>query len=404
MLVHLLSSHSLQVLSVHDRSVRAYAFASFDVLSLVSSGTTKGHTAGHYDPAVSVPVWIQQCILCQYRNSHAPSIHSRDAVRTFRLRDNSAWLCAVLPTELTLVSHALLPLSHSATTPKLLIHAFIGQRTYMFADPDSRHAMDSQTKLLNGLYIALGSLLSAATSYYVYKLTMRQVELASTGAGAGTGGGGRAGQEVDLEAALLDDVDELLGQDARDQDQDGQDLDDDDDDDDEHSGGGTAGVRDHDHDRTRVKRLGRSLDRHDIVELDVLGDTTSKLDSDGRSGYQGHLERYRDEPQGAENGVGKSQAGQIGSGVGRMSEDRWDGSISDFGDHTEEQERRGRETGRDADEEEDDAEADDGWGLDMESIEEDGGVEHGSVADRLVSFAVEDDAVARPVTQKQRRD
>lgn len=32
------------------------------------------------------------------------------------------------------------------TTPKLLLHVWVGQRTFLFADPDSREALDPQAK------------------------------------------------------------------------------------------------------------------------------------------------------------------------------------------------------------------------------------------------------------------
>lgn len=87
-----------------------------------------------------------------------------------------------------------------AITPKLLLHVFIGHRTYLFADPTSRHKMDSTTRWINGIFMVAGTLLGMATSWYLYKLTMRYVEEAAEGE-----------EEQDaLEAGLLQDVDELL--------------------------------------------------------------------------------------------------------------------------------------------------------------------------------------------------
>ncbi|GAA5969489.1 hypothetical protein JCM21900_002754 [Sporobolomyces salmonicolor] len=83
-------------------------------------------------------------------------------------------------------------------TPKLLLHVFVGHRTYLFASPEHRSKMDPLSKWLNGAFMVVGTLLGAATSWYLYKLTMRYVEEAS------------GASEHDLEAGLLDDVDELL--------------------------------------------------------------------------------------------------------------------------------------------------------------------------------------------------
>ncbi|CEQ38898.1 SPOSA6832_00370 [Sporobolomyces salmonicolor] len=112
-------------------------------------------------------------------------------------------------------------------TPKLLLHVFVGHRTYLFASPEHRSKMDPLSKWLkcvsspswplplgshpdeesltlrllrgnSGAFMVVGTLLGAATSWYLYKLTMRYVEEAS------------GASEHDLEAGLLDDVDELL--------------------------------------------------------------------------------------------------------------------------------------------------------------------------------------------------
>ncbi|GAA5980241.1 hypothetical protein JCM10908_001584 [Rhodotorula pacifica] len=86
-----------------------------------------------------------------------------------------------------------------AITPKLLLHVFIGHRTYLFADPASRHKMDSTTRWINGIFMVVGTLLGIGTSWYLYKLTMRYVEEAAEG-----------DEQDALEAGLLQDVDELL--------------------------------------------------------------------------------------------------------------------------------------------------------------------------------------------------
>ncbi|GAA5883923.1 hypothetical protein JCM3774_005249 [Rhodotorula dairenensis] len=88
-----------------------------------------------------------------------------------------------------------------AITPKLLLHVFIGHRTYLFADPTSRHKMDSTTRWINGIFMVVGTLLGVGTSWYLYKLTMRYVEEAAEG---------EEDEQDALEAGLLQDVDELL--------------------------------------------------------------------------------------------------------------------------------------------------------------------------------------------------
>lgn len=101
-------------------------------------------------------------------------------------------------------------------TPKLLLHAWIGQRMYLFADPSSRAKLDSRAKTVNAVFIAVGTVLGAVVSWYLYKLTLKYVEEANALEPD-------AAYE-DLEegrGALMDDVDELLG-DEDDDDQDEQ--------------------------------------------------------------------------------------------------------------------------------------------------------------------------------------
>ncbi|GAA6047296.1 hypothetical protein JCM3770_001873 [Rhodotorula araucariae] len=86
-----------------------------------------------------------------------------------------------------------------AITPKLLLHVFIGHRTYLFADPNSRHAMDPLSKWLNGAFVLLGTVLGAGTSWYLYRLTMRYVAESAD-----------LDSAEDLEAGLLDEVDGML--------------------------------------------------------------------------------------------------------------------------------------------------------------------------------------------------
>lgn len=61
-----------------------------------------------------------------------------------------------------------------ATTPKLLLHVFIGARVFHLSDPSSTHRLDSLTIALNVFYIVAGASLGAAVSYYLYQATMAQ--------------------------------------------------------------------------------------------------------------------------------------------------------------------------------------------------------------------------------------
>lgn len=86
-----------------------------------------------------------------------------------------------------------------AITPKLYLHVWVGSRFYVLADPDSRGRMDTHTKVVNGVFVAFGTALGIATSWYLYRLTMKYVAEAELSLGD------------DLEAGLLDQqVDELL--------------------------------------------------------------------------------------------------------------------------------------------------------------------------------------------------
>ncbi|GAA5984044.1 hypothetical protein JCM11641_005577 [Rhodosporidiobolus odoratus] len=99
-----------------------------------------------------------------------------------------------------------------AITPKLLLHVFIGHRTYLFADPETRKNMDPTSRWLNGFLVIFGSLLGFATSWYLYKQTMRYVAEAEA-----QGGGGNSENQSDLEAGLLEHVDEMLADETADE-------------------------------------------------------------------------------------------------------------------------------------------------------------------------------------------
>lgn len=142
----------------------------------------------------------------------------------------------------------------------------------MFADPNERNKMDSSTRLINAIYIGLGTLIGAATSYYIYRLTMFYVQEADFQNAANLEAGG-----------LMSDVDELLGED-------------------------------------------------DDDEEDEDGDGVTRAVAQKRS---------------------------------RQSEDRWDGSMSDFGDQELERRNELIDAGDHEEQEEED-----GWGLDMDTIDE----------------------------------
>ncbi|GAA5922358.1 TVP38/TMEM64 family protein [Sporobolomyces koalae] len=94
-------------------------------------------------------------------------------------------------------------------TPKLLLHVFIGHRTYLFADPESRHKMDPLSRYINFGFMIVGSLLGIGTSWYLYRVTMRFVDEAERERiGLGV---------VDLEegGGLLGQVEEFLESDDR---------------------------------------------------------------------------------------------------------------------------------------------------------------------------------------------
>ncbi|KAL8291758.1 hypothetical protein RQP46_002016 [Phenoliferia psychrophenolica] len=90
-------------------------------------------------------------------------------------------------------------------TPKLLLHVWVGSRMFLFADPDSRKHMDTQTKVINGVYVVVGSILGGFTSWYLYKLTMKYVDEVNLQEDEG--------EDLEEQAGLIDSVDAMLDED-----------------------------------------------------------------------------------------------------------------------------------------------------------------------------------------------
>ncbi|KAH9454731.1 hypothetical protein MJO28_007741 [Puccinia striiformis f. sp. tritici] len=105
-----------------------------------------------------------------------------------------------------------------ATTPKLLLHVFIGARVFHLSDPSSTRHLDNLTIALNIFYIIGGASLGAAVSYYLYQATMAQAGQISLGlddeARVGTLPGGNRLRTLDEEEDEI--RRELLGAEAAD--------------------------------------------------------------------------------------------------------------------------------------------------------------------------------------------
>ncbi|KAI0447942.1 hypothetical protein F4803DRAFT_191631 [Xylaria telfairii] len=97
-------------------------------------------------------------------------------------------------------------LATALSTPKLLVHVFIGDRLAQLADNDD---MPTSTRLVNYLSILFGSVVGITVGWFVYRRTMRRAkELAREEAGATDGNGVLLADELDY-----DDVEEgVLGQ------------------------------------------------------------------------------------------------------------------------------------------------------------------------------------------------
>jgi len=58
-------------------------------------------------------------------------------------------------------------------TPKLLVHVFLGSRLFLLSDPEESRKMDNTSKILNACYIIVGTIVSIATGWYVWRVTQR---------------------------------------------------------------------------------------------------------------------------------------------------------------------------------------------------------------------------------------
>ncbi|KAH8830768.1 Golgi apparatus membrane protein TVP38 [Flagelloscypha sp. PMI_526] len=59
--------------------------------------------------------------------------------------------------------------------PRLFLHVFIGSRISKLADGDQRDHMDTQTKIINGLFIGGGIVVAIVAGWLIYTLTMKEV-------------------------------------------------------------------------------------------------------------------------------------------------------------------------------------------------------------------------------------
>lgn len=214
-----------------------------------------------------------------------------------------------------------------AITPKLFFHVWTGSRMYAFADPTSRSRMDTKAKWVNAIFIALASAVGMATSWYLYRLTMRYVEEAELS----------LGEEEDLEAGLLErEVDEML--------------------DDEESEDGAGREREGQPERleegvtprAEVKRTLSGGAGREAVPLRPISHHT-----------QSHSQSHPLERAGSSTSYhSEARQEETGTGPVRQSEDWGETEFSDFED-------KGKAGG--AEETDDDGA---GWGLDEEDVQE----------------------------------
>ncbi|SCV68289.1 BQ2448_410 [Microbotryum intermedium] len=192
-------------------------------------------------------------------------------------------------------------LSTLCITPKLLLHVWIGSRMFLFADPDSRNHMDPRAKFVNLVFVVLGSVLGMLTSWYLYRLTMRYVDVAGNGRGV----------ELEDEEVIL-----------------GRGHDDDEEDEDEDDG---EEEEEEDH-RPRSRGLLRDVDRF-LADQDLEQEANASMPLKERStNHMGGPQRTSIErPKHARNGSLKRG--------NAAAQDDWGETMSDFGD-----DQRGRRT------------------------------------------------------------
>lgn len=73
------------------------------------------------------------------------------------------------------VSPAMFALATALTTPKLLVHVWIGNRLAILAAAEQK--MDAKTKAMNYGSIAIGAALGATTGWVIYKRTMQRARM-----------------------------------------------------------------------------------------------------------------------------------------------------------------------------------------------------------------------------------
>ncbi|KAJ8121293.1 hypothetical protein ONZ43_g2215 [Nemania bipapillata] len=93
------------------------------------------------------------------------------------------------------ISPAAFALATALSTPKLLIHVFIGDRLAQLADSDD---MPTSTRIVNYLSILFGGVVGVSVGWFVYQRTMRRAkELALEEAAATDGNGVLLSDEFD---------------------------------------------------------------------------------------------------------------------------------------------------------------------------------------------------------------
>ncbi|EPQ28215.1 uncharacterized protein PFL1_04042 [Pseudozyma flocculosa PF-1] len=111
------------------------------------------------------------------------------------------------------VSFGQFMLATALITPKLLLHVFIGARMFELMDTDERAKLDGWHKVLNVVYIVIGTVIGALTGWLVWKETQKILDQmarseAGTEGGRGRGRGRDFVVEFDLDGPHDDDDDD----------------------------------------------------------------------------------------------------------------------------------------------------------------------------------------------------